>query len=236
MSFPFIGEPELDRLGLPPGDERRSVLRLANPLSAEEPAMTTTLLPGLLKALARNAGRGATSAALFESATVTLPHEWRPRTHLRRRQAAQRGRDRRPRQGASAPAAAPGAGLGGGARAARLVGRRPRDNVGRRRRRGAGRRRGGGPRCDGALHRTRAVAPGSLRGGVGRRRGDRPCRRAASEGLRCLRRAGADRRRRARPRPAARAGAGRDRCAVVLGLPAGQGGRGARGRRGRRSR
>lgn len=36
--------------------------------------MTTTLLPGLLKALARNAGRGATSAALFESATVTLPH------------------------------------------------------------------------------------------------------------------------------------------------------------------
>jgi phenylalanyl-tRNA synthetase beta chain len=74
VSFPFIGESELDRLGLPSDDERRSVLRLANPLSAEEPSMTTTLLPGLLKALARNAGRGATNAALFESATVTLPH------------------------------------------------------------------------------------------------------------------------------------------------------------------
>jgi phenylalanyl-tRNA synthetase beta chain len=74
VSFPFIGATELDRLGLPDDDERRSVLRLANPLSAEEPSMTTTLLPGLLKALARNAGRGATSAALFESATVTLPH------------------------------------------------------------------------------------------------------------------------------------------------------------------
>jgi len=74
VSFPFIGETELDRLGLPADDERRTVLRLANPLSAEEPSMTTTLLPGLLKALARNAGRGAVSAALFESATVTLPH------------------------------------------------------------------------------------------------------------------------------------------------------------------
>jgi len=74
VSFPFIGDSELDRLGLPDDDDRRSVLRLANPLSAEEPSMTTTLLPGLLKALARNAGRGAVSAALFESATVTLPH------------------------------------------------------------------------------------------------------------------------------------------------------------------
>ena len=74
MSFPFIGDTELDRLGLSADDERRSVLRLANPLSAEEPSMTTTLLPGLLKALARNAGRGSANAALFESATVTLPH------------------------------------------------------------------------------------------------------------------------------------------------------------------
>ena len=74
VSFPFIGATELDRLGLPSDDERRSLLQLANPLSAEEPAMTTTLLPGLLKALARNAGRGSVNVALFESATVTLPH------------------------------------------------------------------------------------------------------------------------------------------------------------------
>ncbi len=78
VSFPFIGTAELDRLGLPADDERRTTLRLANPLSAEEPSMTTTLLPGLLKALGRNAGRGATSAALFESATVTLPHSGGP--------------------------------------------------------------------------------------------------------------------------------------------------------------
>jgi phenylalanyl-tRNA synthetase beta chain len=54
------------------------VLRLANPLSSEEPAMTTTLLPGLLKAVARNAGRGNADLALFETATVTLPRATGP--------------------------------------------------------------------------------------------------------------------------------------------------------------
>src|SRR5688572_20039341 len=36
--------------------------------------MTTTLLPGLLTTAARNAGRGNADVALFETATVTLPH------------------------------------------------------------------------------------------------------------------------------------------------------------------
>jgi phenylalanyl-tRNA synthetase beta chain len=74
VSFPFIGEADLDALGLPADDERRTVLRLANPLSSERPSMTTTLLPGLLDAVARNAGRGSTDLALFELGTVTLPH------------------------------------------------------------------------------------------------------------------------------------------------------------------
>ncbi len=74
ITFPFVGDSELDALGLEPDDERRQVLRLANPLSSEQPAMTTTLLPGLLQAVSRNVGRGATSTALFETASVTLPH------------------------------------------------------------------------------------------------------------------------------------------------------------------
>jgi phenylalanyl-tRNA synthetase beta chain len=49
------------------------VLKLANPLSAEEPFMTSTLLPGLLKAAARNVGLAATDLALCEVATVTWP-------------------------------------------------------------------------------------------------------------------------------------------------------------------
>ena len=78
VSFPFVGSREFDDLGLPEDDERRNTLRLANPLSSEEPAMTTTLLPGLLKAAARNAGRGNPDVALFESATVTLPRAAAP--------------------------------------------------------------------------------------------------------------------------------------------------------------
>jgi phenylalanyl-tRNA synthetase beta chain len=78
VSFPFVGTREFDDLGLPADDERRTTLRLANPLSSEEPAMTTTLLPGLLKAAARNAGRGNPDVALFESATVTLPRAASP--------------------------------------------------------------------------------------------------------------------------------------------------------------
>ncbi len=73
VNFPFVGGADLDRLGLADDDERRTAMRIANPMSAEEPLMTTTLLPGLLKAVARNAGRGQSDVALFEAATVTLP-------------------------------------------------------------------------------------------------------------------------------------------------------------------
>jgi phenylalanyl-tRNA synthetase beta chain len=74
LNFPFVGEADFDRLELDPADSRRTALRLANPLSAEEPLMTTTLLPGLLHTVARNVSRGAGDLALFETATVTLPH------------------------------------------------------------------------------------------------------------------------------------------------------------------
>ena len=75
LTFPFVGQSDLDRLGLDAADPRRTTLRLANPLSAEEPLMTTTLLPGLLRTVARNVSRGAGELALFETAPVVLPHE-----------------------------------------------------------------------------------------------------------------------------------------------------------------
>ena len=74
VNFPFIGDAELDRLGLDPADPRRTTLRLANPLSTEEPLMTTTLLSGLLRTVARNFSRGSSDLALFEASPVTLPH------------------------------------------------------------------------------------------------------------------------------------------------------------------
>jgi phenylalanyl-tRNA synthetase beta chain len=73
VSFPFVGEASFDALGLPADDQRRHTVGLANPLSSEEPAYTTTLLPGLLRAAGRNLGRGATGVALFETATVAFP-------------------------------------------------------------------------------------------------------------------------------------------------------------------
>ncbi|WP_433469209.1 phenylalanine--tRNA ligase subunit beta [Spirillospora sp. CA-128828] len=73
LAFPFIAEKDLDGLHLPAGDARRRTLRLANPLSEEEPLLRTTLLPGLLKVLALNVGRGFGDAALFEIGVVFRP-------------------------------------------------------------------------------------------------------------------------------------------------------------------
>jgi phenylalanyl-tRNA synthetase beta chain len=72
-SYPFMGPHDLDALGLLPDDPRRPALRLANPLSDEEPFLRTTLLPGLLATLKRNVGRGFTDLALFESGMVFRP-------------------------------------------------------------------------------------------------------------------------------------------------------------------
>ena len=78
VDFPFVGEADLDDLGLPDDDPRRGVLRLSNPLSSEAPAMTTTLLPALLRTAGRNVGLGSTSVSVFETATVTLPRATGP--------------------------------------------------------------------------------------------------------------------------------------------------------------
>ncbi|MFE9908822.1 phenylalanine--tRNA ligase subunit beta [Streptomyces clavifer] len=73
LSYPFIGDAVLDQLGLDADDARRRTVKLVNPLSDEEPALRTTLLPGLLGALRRNDGRGSHDLALFETGLVFLP-------------------------------------------------------------------------------------------------------------------------------------------------------------------
>jgi phenylalanyl-tRNA synthetase beta chain len=78
ISFPFVGDADFDALGLPADDPLRRTVRLANPLSSEEPSYTTTLLPGLLHAAARNLGRGAPGVSLFETATVAFPTDAGP--------------------------------------------------------------------------------------------------------------------------------------------------------------
>jgi phenylalanyl-tRNA synthetase beta chain len=78
ISFPFVGEATFDQLGLPADDPLRHTVRLANALSAEEPSYTTTLLPGVLRAAARNLGRGAPGVSLFETGTVAFPADRGP--------------------------------------------------------------------------------------------------------------------------------------------------------------
>ncbi|MEV4563228.1 phenylalanine--tRNA ligase subunit beta [Nonomuraea sp. NPDC049419] len=78
LSYPFISPDDFDRMQLPADDARRRAARLANPLSEDEPLMRTTLLPGLLKTLVRNVGRGFTDVALFESGAVYRPREDAP--------------------------------------------------------------------------------------------------------------------------------------------------------------
>jgi phenylalanyl-tRNA synthetase beta chain len=73
LSSPFGSRSDADLLGLPPEDMRRPAVMVANPLSDDEPLLRTTLLPGLLRVLARNVGRGFADTALFEIGLVFRP-------------------------------------------------------------------------------------------------------------------------------------------------------------------
>jgi phenylalanyl-tRNA synthetase beta chain len=73
LSYPFVSPAVHDALGLAPDDDRRRALRLANPLSEEQPEMRTSMLPPLLETLRRNTSRGHTDVALFEVGLVVRP-------------------------------------------------------------------------------------------------------------------------------------------------------------------
>ncbi|MFI2414283.1 phenylalanine--tRNA ligase subunit beta [Streptomyces sp. NPDC018947] len=88
-NYPFVSERVFDQLGLDADDPARRVVKLVNPLSDEEPALRTSLLPGLLGALRRNDGRGSHDLALFETGLVFHPRD-------ERRVAANLPVDRRP--------------------------------------------------------------------------------------------------------------------------------------------
>ena len=72
LSYPFVAPSRHDELALPEGDERRRAVRLANPLSEEQPELRTSVLATLVDTLRRNLSRGASDVALFEVGSVTL--------------------------------------------------------------------------------------------------------------------------------------------------------------------
>ena len=78
LSSPFVDPAVHDAFGLDADDPRRHALRLQNPLSDAEPELRTSVLPGLLRTLRRNVGRGNRDVALYESGLVYLPREGAP--------------------------------------------------------------------------------------------------------------------------------------------------------------
>jgi phenylalanyl-tRNA synthetase beta chain len=75
LPTPFLPAGVFDAWGLPADDERRHTTQVLNPLEADRPHLATTLLPGLLDALARNVSRGIVDVALFTIAQVVQPTE-----------------------------------------------------------------------------------------------------------------------------------------------------------------
>jgi len=72
LSYPFVGDAELDALRIPADDSRRLTPTLANPMSDEQPHLRGSLLPGLVAAARRNIGRGTSDLALFELGSVFM--------------------------------------------------------------------------------------------------------------------------------------------------------------------
>jgi phenylalanyl-tRNA synthetase beta chain len=77
-SDPFAPATEADSLMLGRDDPRRPAVKVANPLSEDQPQLRTTLLPGLFRTLVRNIGHGFPDTALFETGLVFLPRPGAP--------------------------------------------------------------------------------------------------------------------------------------------------------------
>jgi phenylalanyl-tRNA synthetase beta chain len=73
LTDPFTSSADFDKLQLPADDPARLAVRLANPLTDDQPLLRTTLLPGLLRTLVRNVGRGFGDVALHELGLVFRP-------------------------------------------------------------------------------------------------------------------------------------------------------------------
>ncbi|HJZ60776.1 MAG TPA: phenylalanine--tRNA ligase subunit beta, partial [Miltoncostaeaceae bacterium] len=73
VTYHFVPAGDADRLCLAPDDPRRRTARIANPLSEEMAVMRRSLLPGLLRAAARNQARQHPAGTLFEAGRTYAP-------------------------------------------------------------------------------------------------------------------------------------------------------------------
>lgn len=73
INFSFISPDAADKLLLSDDDIRRTAIKLANPLVAEQSVMRTSLMPGVLEAVARNTSFRTMDLKLFEIRRRYLP-------------------------------------------------------------------------------------------------------------------------------------------------------------------
>ncbi|MBU8921048.1 MAG: phenylalanine--tRNA ligase subunit beta [Bacteroidales bacterium] len=69
----FMDMEDIDRMRWSESDFRRNPIRLENPLSAQQSAMRTSLIPGMLRVISRNAPVEQESIRIFEMGKVFLP-------------------------------------------------------------------------------------------------------------------------------------------------------------------
>ena len=72
VTYAFVAPDAVARLGLGEDDRRAAPVALANPMSAEQSVMRTTLVPGLLGAVAANLARQAERVGVFEQGRAYL--------------------------------------------------------------------------------------------------------------------------------------------------------------------
>jgi phenylalanyl-tRNA synthetase beta chain len=66
MTLPFASPAALDEIGLPPDDPRRRMVRVLNPLTEEEGALRTSLVPSILGVVRSNRSRQVERVRVFE--------------------------------------------------------------------------------------------------------------------------------------------------------------------------
>ena len=72
VTFGFTSPKKIEAMGFAGGDPRSRPLMIDNPMSIEQSAMRTTLLPNLLSAVSNNLKQGSKDVALFEIGRVFL--------------------------------------------------------------------------------------------------------------------------------------------------------------------
>ncbi len=75
QTFSFISPKAYDKLCLPEDSELRKNIVISNPLGEDTSVMRRTALPSMMEVLARNYNNRNPSAALYELATVYVPHD-----------------------------------------------------------------------------------------------------------------------------------------------------------------